>query len=62
MSIPVETIREIKQACYQIDDDRPWLIAPISDTGMRLAEAAGLHIDDLQLEEEIPYANIKPHP
>ena len=62
VSIPVETIREIQQACYQIDDDRRWLIALISDTGMRLAEAAGLHIDDLHLEEEIPYINIQPHP
>ena len=62
VSIPVETIREIQQACYQIDVDRRWLIALISDTGMRLAEAAGLHIDDLHLEEEIPYANIKTHP
>ena len=62
MSIPVETIREIQQACYQIDVDRRWLIVLISDTGMRLAEAAGLHIDDLHLEEEIPYANIKTHP
>ena len=28
---------------------------------MRLAEAAGLHIDDLHLDEEIPYVYIKPH-
>ena len=62
VSIPVETIREIQQDCYQIDDDRRWLIALISDTGMRLAEAAGLYIDDLHLEEEIPYVDIKLHP
>ena len=62
VSIPVETIREIQQACYEINDDRRWLIALISDTGMRLAEAAGLHIDDLHLDEEIPYVDIKPHP
>ena len=62
VSIPVETIREIQQACYEIDDDRRWLIALISDTGMRLAEAAGLHIDDLHLDEEIPFVDIKPHP
>ena len=62
VSIPVETIREIQQTCYEIDDDRRWLIALISDTGMRLAEAAGLHIDDLHLDEEIPYVDIKPHP
>ena len=62
VSIPVETIRKIQQACYEIDDDRRWLIALISDTGIRLAEAAGLHIDDLHLDEEIPYVDIKPHP
>ena len=62
VSIPIDTIREIQNACYDIDDDRRWLIALISDTGMRLAEAAGLHIDDLHLEEEIPYVDIKPHP
>ncbi len=62
VSIPVGTIREIQQACYDIDDDMRWLIALISDTGMRLAEAAGLHIDDLHLDEKIPYIDIKPHP
>ena len=62
VSIPVNTIREIQQAYYQHDDDMRWLIALISDTGMRLAEAAGLHIDDLHLDEEIPYVDIKPHP
>ena len=29
---------------------------------MRLAEAAGLHIDDIRLDEDIPYLDIKPHP
>jgi integrase len=62
VSIPVETIREIQQACYDIDDDLRLLIALISDTGMRLAETAGLHIDDLRLDEHIPYVNIWPHP
>ena len=44
------------------DDDMRWLIALISDTGMRLAEAAGLHVDDIKLDEDIPYVDIKPHP
>ena len=39
-----------------------WLIALISNTGMRLAEAAGLHINDIKLEKDIPYVDIKPHP
>ena len=62
LSIPIDTIFEIQQSCYAIDDDMRWLIALISDTGMRLAEAAGLHIDDLCLKEDVPYVGITPHP
>ena len=51
VSIPNDTIREIQQSCYAIDDDMRWLVALISDTGMRLAEAAGLCLDDLHLKE-----------
>ena len=38
-----------------------WLTALISDTGMRLAEAAGLHIDNLHVDEDISFADVKPH-
>jgi integrase len=62
VSIPVETIRQIQQSCIEHDDDMRWLVALISDTGMRLAEATGLHIDDLHLDEEVPYVDIRPHP
>ena len=62
VSIPINTIREIQNACYSSDDDMRWLVGLISDTGMRLAEAAGLHIDDLHLNEEVPYVDIRPHP
>ena len=62
VSIPVETIRQIQQSCMEHDDDMRWLIALISDTGLRLAEAAGLHVNDLRLDEDIPYVDIKPHP
>ena len=62
VSIPVETIRQIQQSCMERDDDMRWLIALISDTGMRLAEATGLHVDDLKLDEDIPYVDIKASP
>jgi integrase len=39
-----------------------WLLALISDTGMRLSEAAGLSKDNVYLNEELPYVDIKPHP
>ena len=39
----------------KIDDPNRWLIALISDTGMRLSEALGLKVSDIKLDEEIPY-------
>ena len=44
-----------------IDDDMRWLIALISDTGIRLGEAVGLHLDDIRLNESIPHIDLKPH-
>ena len=44
-----------------IDDEARWLVALISDTGMRLSEAAGLHVDDIKLDCEIPHIDLKPH-
>ena len=34
----------------------------IFDTGIRLSEAAGLHIDDIKLDDEVPHIDLKPHP
>ena len=33
----------------------------ISNTGMRLAEAAGLHKDDIIHDTPVPYSNLQPH-
>ena len=59
--IPVENIREIQRECMSIDDEARWLVALISDTGMRLSEAAGLHVDDIKLDCEIPHIDLKSH-
>jgi len=53
---------KIKAECLSLDDDIRWLVAIIFDSGMRLSEAAGLMIDDLKLEEDIPFIDLKPHP
>ena len=37
------------------------MIALISDTGMRLSEAAGLSKDDIKVNESIHYVDIKHH-
>jgi integrase len=60
--IPIDVIRTIQKECMSIDDEARWLVALISDTGMRLSEAAGLHVDDIQLDCEIPHIDLKPHP
>ena len=59
--IPIENIRTIQQVCFEIDDDIRWLVALLSDTGMRLAEAAGLAISDLHLDAEIPFVRLSEH-
>ena len=46
-----EDIKTIQNECKKIDDEKRWLIALISDTGMRLSETAGLSKDDLKLNE-----------
>ena len=46
----------------QIDDDIRWLVALGSDTGMRLAEAAGLSVSDFTLQADIPFVEVRKHP
>jgi len=60
--IPLDSLRSIQRDCIAIDDEMRWLLAIISDTGMRLSEAAGLHKDDIILDTPIPYINLQPHP
>ena len=60
--IVLPELHQVQSACRMIDDDLRWLIALISDTGMRLAEGAGLLKEDLFLNTEIPYVRIQKHP
>jgi len=59
--IPLDSLRRIQRDCMAIDDEMRWLLALISDTGMRLSEAAGLHKDDIILDAPIPYISLQPH-
>ena len=61
--IPLDAIRFVQSECLAIDDDMRWLIALISDTGMRLAEGAGLLKQDIVgLETTQPHINLIKHP
>jgi len=60
--VPMAVLRKVQGACRDADDDLRWLIALISDTGMRLSEAAGLARSDIVLDDPIPHLRIVPHP
>lgn len=63
MPIPIDSIRVVQQECFKLDDDMRWLVALISDTGMRLAEAAGLLKSDfVDLDGPCPHIKLIKHP
>ena len=51
----------IQSDCLDADDDMRWLVALLSDSGMRLGEAVGLVKSDIILDGDIPHVNISPH-
>ena len=62
LPVPIDDIRKIQLLCKTVDDDLRWLVALISDSGMRLAEAAGLLKTDMVLYDDIPHISLRPHP
>lgn len=58
--IPTDKLAKLQAQCLEMDDDIRWLVALISDTGMHLAEAAGLLIEDIHLASPTPYINLQP--
>lgn len=63
LPIPLPAIRSVQAACRATNDDLRWLIALISDTGLRLSEAAGLARKDVVIHDaDGPYLIITPCP
>ena len=62
LPIPIEALTAIQKECVKIDDENRWLLALISDTGMRLSEAVGLHVEDILINQSVPFIDLKPHP
>ena len=62
LPIPLQTIRLIQRTCEQMNDEGRWLVALLSDTGMRLREAVGLHKADIHLNHACPHIILKAHP
>ena len=61
LPIPSVALSVLQRNCKDKDDEARWLIALISDTGMRLAEAAGLAMNDIYIDEELPHVSIRTH-
>ena len=57
-----QDIKKVQAECCKADDEKRWLIAMIADTGMRLAEGAGLLRSDFIEQDGILCVNIRPHP
>jgi hypothetical protein len=62
LPIPIDDILKVQHLCSKIDDDLRWLVALVSDTGMRLAESAGLLKSDIILDADLPHISLKLHP
>lgn len=54
-------ILAIQKQCIEVDDERRWAIAILSDSMCRLSEVIGLRKDEVFLESEIPYIRVKPN-
>ena len=60
-SVPIEDIILIQRLRFDMDDEIRWLAALLSDSGMRLSEAAGLITSDIHLNSKVPHIRLKPH-
>ena len=60
--IAVNDIETLQSMCRQTNDEARWVIALLSDTGLRLSEALGLAKDDVNLTATTPYIDIRPRP
>jgi len=60
--VPSDQLRIIQKECFELDDEARWLVAMISDTGMRLSEATGLLSSDIKLDCDLPHIQLVPHP
>ena len=45
--VPADALAAVQAQCRSLDDDMRWLVALVSDTAMRLAEAAGMTRDNI---------------
>ena len=62
LPVKLADIKKVQAECYKADDEMRWLVALVADTGIRLAEGAGLLRSDFINKDGILCVSIKPHP
>ena len=60
--VPQDKLVILRKACQETDDALRWLVALISDTGMRLSKALGLNRGDIILDAPTPHISLTAHP
>ena len=60
--LTAHALTKLQRQCVAKDDEARWLLALVSDTGMRLAEAAGLLMSDIQPFGDRPHVTVSTHP
>jgi integrase len=60
--LPLDIIKLVQKLCVEKDDEMRWILALVSDTGMRLGEAVGLLKEDIIYNDNTPHIHLKPHP
>ena len=62
LAVPPKQLQQLQIQCMTTDDELRWLLAMISDTGVRLSEAIGLSTNDIKLHGTLPHLVLQPHP
>ena len=57
-----DQIKLVQAKCQAKNNYLAWLVALISDTGMRLSEAVGLLRSDIKLDHDVPHVIVQIHP
>lgn len=55
-------LAKLEAACRHADDPMRWILALLVGTGARLAEIAGLLLDDIKLDAVVPHVLLQVHP
>ena len=62
LAVPPKQLQQLQFQCMTTDDELRWLLAMISDTGVRVSEAIGLSTNDIKLHGTVPHLVLQPHP